>query len=723
MVRILTLSLLVSLMGGAAAQADTYPGVLFENSVLQGNYLYSHVYHDDRSWVENVAGRLPVSDSIFFTPGNSLSLRYVSAEYGSWHTKVTFPDTASSYFPDPADVLTFKMFVASNTESGVLPRLSLTQRDTMSSPLVLSDYIDDFRTNMWLDIRVPVNAIGGLLTGEVIEGIQLSQGRADTASHWLYIDQIEFVSANPPRAKLSSPAVLSSATAYDRHVDLTWQLPLTPSIRYIKIYRSEDNETFEPVAIRPVFVQKYTDFVPYPEKMYYYKIAWADYDYLESPFSDVMEATTHTSSDNELLDFMQAAHFNYFMERAEINSGMHGAHFGVDDATVSVMETGLSMLAHVVAAERGFISRKAAVDRLKRIVDFLEKVERYHGAFPARIDGRTGKGIFEVDSIPEADLTATAFLMQGLLVAERYFGTDSAAMAECTAKIEALWDCVEWNEFVVAGQQDILLDRWSPVSGFKNARPMGGFGKDFISYILALASPRYSIHPDAYAEGLGKPRALVDSTYMMELANNDAFAVNVGSEAQGSTIPRYHEYSYTVDTTLYGMPITVGSVDTSLLQAYLPFFAFDPRAKRDTFTNYFTNNVNLTYAMRRRDNEQGYGGFSANIWGTTVIGADSLTRIHAINPAIASASYAYLPAAGIKSIRELYEVYGRSLFTEYGFRKWIAPQRNAIANGYDALNQAAVVVMIENGRTGLIWNLFASHPDIQKVIGNHFNIE
>src|SRR5690606_13199603 len=97
------------------------------------------------------------------------------------------------------------------------------------------------------------------------------------------------------------------------------------------------------------------------------------------------------------------------------------------------------------------------------------------------------------------------------------------------------------------------------------------------------------------------------------------------------------------DTTLYGLPIAVGSVDTTLLEAYAPFLAFDPRGKRDTFANYFTNNVNLTSAVRRRDNERGYGGFSTNIWGTAKIGADSLGNRYAINPAVASASYAYLP--------------------------------------------------------------------------------
>lgn len=690
--------------------------------------MFSTVHHDDRSWVENVAGRLPVSDSIFFTPGNSLSLRYMSAKNGNWRVQLAFPDAANSYLPNPADVLTFRLYVVSNTDGNVLPELSLRQQDTTSRAVGLSDYIDDFRTNMWLDVRVPVKAIGGLSVDEAIDGIQLSQGRADTATHWLYIDQIEFLPANPPRAKLSSPAVLASATAYDRHVDLTWQLPLTPSIRYIKIYRADDNEHFEPVAIRPVFVQKYTDFVPYPDKAYFYKIAWVDYDYLESPFSEVVEATTHTADDSTLLDFIQAAHFNYFMERAEINSGMHAVHFGVDDATVSVMETGLSVLSHLVGVERGFISRKAAIGRFRRIVDFLGKVERYHGAFPAKIDGRTGKGIFAIDSVPEADLAATAFLMQGLLAAKQYFGSDSGKVNEMAAKIDTLWGDVAWNKFVVAGQENILLNRWSPVSGFRNAGPMGGFGADFVSYVLALASPRYALKQDAYDEGLGVPRELVDSVYAMELAENDSFSVDKGGGGEG-VLPHYREFSYTADTTMYGVPITVGSVDTSLLEAYTPFLAFDPRAKRDGFTNYFTNNINLTKAFRRRDNERGCCGFSRDIWGTTRIGVDStggvdsLDSIYAINPAIASASYAYLPDAAIQSIRELYETYGHILFTEYGFRKWVAPERNAVSDGFDALQQAAVVVMIENGRSGLIWNLFSSHPDIQKVIAHHFNIE
>src|SRR5690606_13911537 len=135
----------------------------------------------------------------------------------------------------------------------------------------------------------------------------------------------------------------------------------------------------------------------------------------------------------------------------------------------------------------------ATRSRLVRILDFLDQVDdRYHGVFPAFIDGRTHQGVFEVDSIPQADLQATAFLIQGLLVAQAYFSTDKNDADSLADRINALWEGVEWNKFTIEGQEHILLDRWSPIVGFRNAKPLGGFNASLISYILALASPKHS---------------------------------------------------------------------------------------------------------------------------------------------------------------------------------------------------------------------------------------
>ena len=721
MIRTITLLFLFFLEGILSATADTYPEVLFENSILDGNYAYSRIDYSAGSWVENVGGRLPVSDTLFFTPGNALSLKYKSVANGMWRVQINYPPSLRYYQSTTDHILTFKLFVASDTDIASLPRLMLMQKEQNHAGIDLAGYVDDFQSNMWLNVQVPLRDIQWFDPNVAIDGVQFLQGNADNKTHWLYIDQIEFLPARPPRVKLSSPAVLSTAVAYERHVDLTWQLPLTPSIRYIKIYRSEDNEHFNPVAIRPIFVQKCTDVVPYSDRTYYYKVAWVDYGYLESPFSDVLKAAPKAASDEAMLDFMQAAHVNYFIERTEINSGMHAVHFGVDDATVSVRETGLSILAYVVGVERGLISRTAAIGRFQRIVDFLSKVDRYHGMFPEKIDGRTGKGVFATDTVAEGDVRSTAFLMQGLLVARQYFQPDSGATDTLLEKIDSLWSTVEWDQFVIQGQEHILLDRWSPTVGFRDAAPLGGFGEDFICYVLALASPQHALPRDAYALGLGFRRALADSAHVMELANNTSFAVKLET-TDDSASPIYVEHPYVNDTTLYSLPITVGSIDTSLLEAYKPFLAFDPRAKRDTFANYFTNNIQLTEAYRRRDNEKGYGGFSRDIWGAE-LHVDSLDTLYTINPAIACASYAYHPQEALRSMRAFYARLGHALFTEYGFRSGIGIEANAVADTYDAENQAAVVVMIENGRSGLIWELFSRSPGIQKVVENYFNNE
>src|SRR5690606_22665193 len=108
---------------------------------------------------------------------------------------------------------------------------------------------------------------------------------------------------------------------------------------------------------------------------------------------------------------------------------------------------------------------------------------------------------------------------------------------------------------------------------------------------------------------------------------------------------------------------------------------------------YFANHRNLTQAYKRRDTEKGYGGFSRDIWGAE-LSVDSLDTLCTINPAIPCASYAYLPQEAVQSMRAFYDKFGQALFTEYGFRRGIGIDNNAVADTYDAANQAAVVVMI-----------------------------
>ena len=211
--------------------------------MLPGYYAGSSAGFTGESWIYHINGHLPVSDSLYFTPGNALLLRYHSAAKGSWKTEIRFA-AGRSYLAKQDEILSLKLFVRSKTLPSELPVIRLRQDTLLSEPVALSKYADSFQENMWFSVDIPVKAISGWRPELAVSAVVFTQPARDGKSHELFVDQVEFLPGSPPRAKLTGQAVLSSAVAYEKHVDLTWQLPLTPSIRYIKIYRSVDKKSF-----------------------------------------------------------------------------------------------------------------------------------------------------------------------------------------------------------------------------------------------------------------------------------------------------------------------------------------------------------------------------------------------------------------------------------------------------------------------------------------------
>src|SRR5690606_29904676 len=126
--------------------ADTYPEVVFDNSLISGSYARSYVQYSGRSWVENVNRHLLVSDTLFFTPGNALSLKYISAEEGDWKVNIRYSRQKILYRVLGSDFLTFRLLVKSNgTKAEVLPRISISQRQTEIEPVDIAKYITDFK--------------------------------------------------------------------------------------------------------------------------------------------------------------------------------------------------------------------------------------------------------------------------------------------------------------------------------------------------------------------------------------------------------------------------------------------------------------------------------------------------------------------------------------------------------------------------------------------------
>jgi len=703
-------------------RAERYPEVVFDNSRVGGVYAGSRVNHSGNSWVENLNKHLLVSDTLFFTPGNALSLRYKSAPDGRWRVDLQYDRQKIDCRPERSDFLLLKLYVETgHTEKRDLPKIGIRQPNGETEPLDVASFVEVFGHGQWLNVRIPVAKFRNLTPGEPVRAVSLYQNGAGPETHRIFIDQVEFMPKKTPAVKLSSPAVLSSATAFDRHVRLQWQLPLTPSIRYIKIFRSEDGGDFAPVDIRPVTMQGCMDLAPALNKTYRYKIAWLDYNYAESPLSEAKEVKTSRLDDERLLDLVQNAHVDYFVDHQDVNSGMYLPVRRRDKAVVSVRESGYAVLSLLVGVERGRLSRQAALSRMSKMVGFLAKAQNRNGFFPPYFDGRTG--------LPERlagkvryDVAATASIMEALLVARQYFAATNGAETDFRNRVTELWESVQWNKALADDYGDVLLEKIVAVDD-STARvgTLGGINASMNAYMLAMASPRHAIPPSAYENGIKHtdhgfepPRPPIylpgDS---LRLLLHPLFRISLDLLARDNAQLRRIRASVLKDTTVYGEHLPFGYNGTTLVDLYEPFLTIDPSLLADTAINYKEALQKYVNVAKRRDNEVGTGSRNSEVWGVGNY-SDSIARFR-ISPAIAPASVFVLPEVGKRAILALYKDHGAVFFTEYGFRGWIDLHNQSVSGEYFARNQAAIAVSMENARSGLIWRLYAGIPEIKNL--------
>lgn len=710
----------LSISTATTLSAQTYPEVVFENSLLSGNYAKSLVEYSGDSWVQNVKKNLPTTDSLFFTPGNSLSLRYLSSNAGNWKVALLNDRHKINYQVQASDVLTIKMYVQTpHTKEKTLPKIQLLQNGSETNILELSPFIDDFDHDTWLNIEIPLSKFGNLKAGEAVSEVVFHQNGTDDMTHQLFLDQLELLPKNPSRVKLSSGAILSQVSSIDKQVELQWQLPLTPSIRYIKIYRSTDNVDFKAIAIRPVFMQKCYDLVEEYNKKYYYKIAWVDYDYLESPFSSVKEVQTKPASDLELSNLIKLTNVNYFIENYDINSGLFLPNKSNKKAIVSIEESGYAILSLLVGAENNVISRQALLLRLSRMMKFLNKAQHHEGVFTAFYDGREGVP-FYTDGVQMYDVKATAKLMEGLLVAREYFSKDVADEQNFREDVTKLWKRVNWQKLTSKSNPDALMDRWSAVDSTYQSKVLNGLNDGLSAYLLAMSSPTYPLTEASYLNGYAKKLPLADSLLSLSPSTVDQGAashMNGGlmiPQVQPATPVSFEDSLIFEKHMLYGKKIAIGDLNKSLIEFYKPFLTLDPRGKYDGYVDYGELASNYILAYKRRDNELNLGSSYTDIWGVQNP-SDSVGH-YLVNPAIAISAVAFEQEIGQKSLRKFYDQYAKVLFTQYGFRSWIDLKNNDVSDGFNAKNQASVAVLMENAKSGLIWKLYNQIPEINATI-------
>jgi hypothetical protein len=416
--------------------------------------------------------------------------------------------------------------------------------------------------------------------------------------------------------------------------------------------------------------------------------------------SNASKATFKANSDSvstdSLLTLIQYQTFQYFLTGAEPNSGMacerinmDGIYPQNDKNVVTTGGSGFGVMAILTAIERNFITRKQGVERLEKIVGFLEKADRFHGAWPHWLHGETGKVKTFSKKDDGGDIVETAFLVQGLLCVRQYFRDGNEKEKSLAKRIDELWKGVDWNWY--RNGQNVLYWHWSPNYAWQMNFPIHGYNECLIAYILAASSPTHGVPASVYHEGW---------------AENGK--IQSPSKLFGYALQLYHQ----------GAPN-----GGPLFWAHYSYLGLSPHGLKDKYADYWKENTNQTlinYEWCVHDS-LGYRGYGPDSWGLTssysVKGyaghAPSPTRdLGVISPTAAISSIVYTPEKSIGAIKHWYNDMKDKLWGPYGFYDAFSETENWYPQKYLAIDQGPQVVMIENYRSGLLWKLFMSCPEV-----------
>lgn len=397
-------------------------------------------------------------------------------------------------------------------------------------------------------------------------------------------------------------------------------------------------------------------------------------------------------SDEALLDMVQKYTTAYFDEFSQEVTGMARERSNdTNGDIVTTGGTGFGIMALIAGVERGYLTRSRAFQILDKIVVFLEKAERFHGAFAHWYNADNGR-VHNFSRFDDGgDLVETAFLFQGLLTARKYFENGNEAEFMLASRISALWESVEWDWYTQG--TDSLYWHWSKNFGFKMNHRIKGFDETLITYVLAASSPTHSIGRQVYEA------SYKNSSYYLNGKSYYGHRLDLGME--------------------YGGP---------LFFSHYSFLGLDPRGLSDGKVNYFERNKahSLIHWEYAKDNPKAHKGYGAECWGFTS-SDDPLvfyTSHHpgtdqengTISPTAALSSIVYTPEQSLMALRHFYYIWGHQLFGKYGFYDSFNPgmvKGQQVNRSYLAIDQGPIAVMIENYRSGLLWDLFMKNRDIQ----------
>lgn len=423
-----------------------------------------------------------------------------------------------------------------------------------------------------------------------------------------------------------------------------------------------------------------------------------------------------SGADKVMLEDLEHRTFNYFWETADPVNGLIPDRFPTP-SFASIAAVGFALTAYPIGAERGYITRAQAADRVRRTLKFFlnsrQGPERhgqtgFHGLYYHFLDLKTGQRYRD----SELSTIDTALLMAGVLTSAQYFTALEPVEVEIRRVADELYRRVDWS-WITHADGGVAMG-WRPEAG-----PMRdnwkGYNEGILIYILGLGSPTHPLPDTAWS--------VWTSTY----------ADNWRSE--------------------YGQ--TYLAYPTLFVHQFTPIW-IDPRGIRDSFMrardlDYFENSRRATYANRAYAiaNPEGWSGYGERLWGLTASDGPGDTR-HSYHgkrqqfsgysargialfddgtlaPNGPIGSIAFAPELAIPAITEMKQRFGDHLYSTYGFLDAFNPSfkfksvTGTVIKGlgwfdvdYLGIDEGLIISMIENYRSGMIWALMRTNPYLRR---------
>ncbi|MBN2068029.1 MAG: hypothetical protein JW739_00155 [Opitutales bacterium] len=421
-----------------------------------------------------------------------------------------------------------------------------------------------------------------------------------------------------------------------------------------------------------------------------------------------------------MLDTIEKCTFNWFWDSTNPDNGL------VPDRTPerpfsSVAAVGFGLTAVPIGIERGYVSRKEGVERVLTTLRFLKNLPQgvdpvedagYKGFYYHFLHMDSGKRYQQV----ELSTIDTALCMMGVLFCQSYFEGTSAGEREIRSLAEELYTRVQWSWAV---QRDALISMgWKPEQGFLDA-DYKGYDEAMFLYILALGSPTYPVAEAAWSDFLKTNRW-----------------------------ERFYGQDHIVFAPLFGHQYA---------QSWIDFRGIQDAYVKELGIDYFENSRRAAYAQQAYaiDNPMQWKEYGPTVWGLTACDgpeddshefngelrrfytyrargadADYICDDGTIAPTAAVACLPFAPEIVLPAIEYMLNRFGRYAFNQYGFVDAFnpsyqfagaTPQKGEVIPGlgwFDSdqlgIDQGPILLMLENYRSGFVWDVFKRNPHIQR---------